>query len=38
MTSGTPWTLPVAELTESPPDLDRWASLGMPDVIVVESA
>jgi broad specificity phosphatase PhoE len=35
---GTAWTLIAAELTESPPDLDRWASLGMPDVIVVGPA
>lgn len=35
---GTAWTLLVAELTDSPPDLDRWESLGMPDVIVVGSA
>ena len=34
---GTAWTLLVAELTGWPPDLDRWASLGMPDVIVVDS-
>ena len=33
---GTAWTLLVAQLTESPPDLDRWASLAMPDVIAVE--
>jgi len=32
---GTAWTLVVAELTASAPDLDRWASLAMPDVIVV---
>lgn len=32
---GTAWTLIAAELTESPPDLDRWASLAMPDVIVI---
>ncbi|MDO9496805.1 MAG: histidine phosphatase family protein [Nocardioides sp.] len=35
---GTAWTLVVAELTASAPDLDRWASLAMPDVIVVPDA
>jgi broad specificity phosphatase PhoE len=32
---GTAWTVLVAELTGAPPDLDRWASLGMPDLIVL---
>ena len=32
---GTAWTLLVADLTGSEPDLDRWESLGMPDVIEV---
>jgi broad specificity phosphatase PhoE len=32
---GTAWTLLVAELTGREPDLARWASLGMPDVITV---
>jgi broad specificity phosphatase PhoE len=29
---GTAWTLLVSELTASPPDLDAWAALRMPDV------
>lgn len=32
---GTAWTLVVAELTGRPPDLERWASLAMPDVLTV---
>jgi broad specificity phosphatase PhoE len=32
---GTAWTLLVAALTGREPDLVRWASLGMPDVIEV---
>ena len=32
---GTAWTLLVADLLGSEPDLDRWASLGLPDVIEV---
>lgn len=32
---GTAWTLLVAELTGREPDLVRWTSLGMPDVIDV---
>ena len=32
---GTAWTLLVAELTGHEPDLVRWASLGMPDVLEV---
>ncbi|WP_166140352.1 histidine phosphatase family protein [Nocardioides ochotonae] len=32
---GTAWTLLAAELTGSAPDLDRWARLGMPDVITL---
>lgn len=34
---GTAWTLLAAELTGSEPDLERWGSLAMPDVITVES-
>ncbi len=32
---GTAWTLVVAELTGQPPDLDRWESLAMPDLLTV---
>jgi broad specificity phosphatase PhoE len=32
---GTAWTVLVAELTGAPPDLDRWASLAMPDLILL---
>lgn len=32
---GTAWTVTVAELTGSAPDLDRWAALSMPDLLVV---
>lgn len=32
---GTAWTLLVAELSGREPDLERWRSLGMPDVIEV---
>ncbi|HSU01031.1 MAG TPA: histidine phosphatase family protein [Nocardioides sp.] len=32
---GTAWTLVVADLTGRPPDLDRWSSMAMPDVISV---
>ncbi len=35
---GTAWTLLVAELTGCEPDLRRWRSLAMPDVIIVPSA
>ena len=35
---GTAWTVLVAALTGEPPDLDRWARLGMPDVIAVPPA
>lgn len=35
---GTAWTVLVAELTGASPDLDRWESLGLPDVITVEPA
>lgn len=35
---GTAWTLVVAELTGSAPDLDRWAALAMPDLVVVPDA
>jgi broad specificity phosphatase PhoE len=33
---GTAWTVTLAELTGAAPDLDRWAALKMPDVLVVE--
>jgi len=33
---GTAWTLVAADLTGRPPDLERWASLAMPDVIRVD--
>lgn len=32
---GTAWTVTVADLTGSAPDLDRWAALSMPDLLVV---
>ncbi|NYG58124.1 broad specificity phosphatase PhoE [Nocardioides daedukensis] len=32
---GTAWTLVAAALTGEDPDLDRWASLAMPDVITI---
>jgi broad specificity phosphatase PhoE len=32
---GTAWTLLVSELTGRAPDLDRWADLALPDLIVV---
>ena len=32
---GTAWTLVVADLTGQPPDLDRWESLAMPDLLTV---
>ncbi|MDP2772025.1 MAG: phosphoglycerate mutase family protein [Nocardioides sp.] len=32
---GTAWTITVAELTGSAPDLDCWLSLATPDVLVV---
>ena len=35
---GTAWTLLVAELTGAEPDLVRWRSLAMPDVITVDPA
>ena len=34
---GTAWTLLASELTGRPPDLDRWAALQMPDVIVLDA-
>lgn len=34
---GTAWTLLASELTGRPPDLDRWANLQMPDLIVVDA-
>ena len=33
---GTAWTVLVADLTGRPPDLQRWESLAMPDVLTVE--
>ena len=33
---GTAWTVVVADLTGRPPDLQRWESLAMPDVLTVE--
>lgn len=33
---GIAWTLLVAEFTDSDPDPELWASLGMPDLITVE--
>lgn len=33
---GTAWTLLVSELTGDAPDLERWESLSMPDLIVLE--
>lgn len=35
---GTAWTIVVADLTGQPPDLERWRTLGMPDVITLPSA
>lgn len=32
---GTAWTVLASELTGLPPDLTRWRSLGMPDVIEI---
>jgi broad specificity phosphatase PhoE len=32
---GTAWTVVVAELTGRPPDLDAWAAMTMPDLIVL---
>jgi len=32
---GTAWTVLAAELTGTEPDLERWAALGMPDVIEI---
>lgn len=33
---GTAWTILVAALTDTAPDLRRWVALGMPDVIRLE--
>jgi broad specificity phosphatase PhoE len=33
---GTAWTLLVAHLSGREPDLDRWAALAMPDVLVAD--
>lgn len=33
---GTAWTVLAAALRDEAPDLDRWAALGLPDVICVE--
>jgi broad specificity phosphatase PhoE len=35
---GTAWTVLAATLTGAAPDLARWATLAMPDVLVVEDA
>jgi broad specificity phosphatase PhoE len=35
---GTAWILLAGELTGTPPDLERWTSLRMPDVIEVDPA
>jgi broad specificity phosphatase PhoE len=35
---GTAWTVLVAELTGRVPDLDAWADLAFPDVLVVDPA
>ena len=32
---GTAWTALVAALTRTPPDLDRWQALAMPDLLVL---
>ncbi len=32
---GTAWTVVAAALTGAEPDLDRWARLGMPDVLTL---
>lgn len=32
---GTAWTVLAAELTGTPPDLERWSRLAMPDVISI---
>lgn len=34
---GTAWTLVVADLTGRLPDLDRWNTLAMPDLITVDA-
>ena len=34
---GTAWTLLASELTGRPPDLDLWATLQMPDMIVLDT-
>jgi broad specificity phosphatase PhoE len=33
---GTAWTVLVASLTGAEPDLDRWAALAMPDLLVLD--
>jgi broad specificity phosphatase PhoE len=33
---GTAWTLLVSMLTGDPPDLDRWAAMGLPDVVALD--
>lgn len=35
---GTAWTLLVAALTGAPVDVERWAGLGLPDLLVVPDA
>jgi broad specificity phosphatase PhoE len=32
---GTAWTVLVAALTDTPPDIDRWERLATPDLIVL---
>ena len=34
---GTAWSLVVVDLTGRLPDLDRWSTLVMPDVITVDA-
>jgi len=34
---GTAWTVVVAELTGRPPDLEAWAAMTMPDLVVLPS-
>ena len=33
---GTAWTVVAADLTGTGPDLDRWQSLAMPDVVILD--
>jgi len=34
---GTAWTVLVAALSGEPPDLDRWRSLAMPNLLILEA-